>query len=313
MRPYQVSVLTILFRGFSLSTDTLEVSLRFPLHLMIEACLEGWRISHSQMVPISWPYLVAFSWECHGGVKDMNEAWLAKAGLSPTTRDIFFIFVYHVECVFLIVLYRVEIFNLRKMKSGDGMGRGSAAPSTIDASASTVAAGSMVEKHPGVDEASSLRKRSRRVTLEQPANTSGSTTRVTAKKGKESMTSRRPPSEGIPSESYARWRTEQGQISGALHPILAKQVYECSSKELMNKVGKSTIWGLHFISALIDRVHDVGRLVGASTREFWCFGPPIRSSSLGPARNWSVIELHAKGGLEEDVNKLQTELESLKN
>ncbi|RZS03491.1 hypothetical protein BHM03_00033681 [Ensete ventricosum] len=235
MRPYQVGVLMIIFRGFNLSTDTLEAGLRFLLHLVIEACLEGWWISHSQMAPNSWRYLVAFSWECHGSgivatrelftacfhlrVKDMNEAWLAEAGLSPTTR---------------------EIFNLRKMKSSDGMGRGSVAPSAIDASASTVAADSMVEKYPDVDEVSSLRKCSRRVTPEQPANTSGSTTRVPAKKGKELMILRRPPSGGIPSESYARWRIEQGR--GALHPILAKQVNECSSEELMDQAGKSSIW-----------------------------------------------------------------------
>ncbi|RRT80326.1 hypothetical protein B296_00013481 [Ensete ventricosum] len=33
--------------GFSLSTDALEARLRFPLHPLIEACLEKWRISPS--------------------------------------------------------------------------------------------------------------------------------------------------------------------------------------------------------------------------------------------------------------------------
>ncbi|RWW47425.1 hypothetical protein BHE74_00046591 [Ensete ventricosum] len=33
--------------GFSLSTDALEAGLRFPLHPVIEACLEGWQISPS--------------------------------------------------------------------------------------------------------------------------------------------------------------------------------------------------------------------------------------------------------------------------
>ncbi|RWW15335.1 hypothetical protein GW17_00020834 [Ensete ventricosum] len=36
---------------FSLSTDALEAGLRFPLHPVIEACLEGWQISPSQMAP----------------------------------------------------------------------------------------------------------------------------------------------------------------------------------------------------------------------------------------------------------------------
>ncbi|RWW63606.1 hypothetical protein BHE74_00029203 [Ensete ventricosum] len=52
--------------GFSLSTDALEAGLRFPLHPVIVACLKGWQISPSQMVPNSWLYLVAFLWECYG-------------------------------------------------------------------------------------------------------------------------------------------------------------------------------------------------------------------------------------------------------
>ncbi|RZS06101.1 hypothetical protein BHM03_00036703 [Ensete ventricosum] len=38
---------------FSLPTDALEAGLRFPLHPVIEACLEGWQISPSQMAPNS--------------------------------------------------------------------------------------------------------------------------------------------------------------------------------------------------------------------------------------------------------------------
>ncbi|RRT85542.1 hypothetical protein B296_00004173 [Ensete ventricosum] len=48
---------------------------------------------------------------------------------------------------------------------------------------------------------------------------------------------------------------------GALHPMLAKQLYECSSEELMNRAAKSTVWGFNFASALVDRVHDAGRMV----------------------------------------------------
>ncbi|RZR99007.1 hypothetical protein BHM03_00028474 [Ensete ventricosum] len=49
--------------GFGLLIDALEARLRFPLHLVIKACLEGWQISPSQMTPNSWRYLVAFLWE----------------------------------------------------------------------------------------------------------------------------------------------------------------------------------------------------------------------------------------------------------
>ncbi|RWV77857.1 hypothetical protein BHE74_00045696 [Ensete ventricosum] len=56
--------------GFSLSTDALEVGLRFPFHPVIEACLDEWRISPSQMAPNSWRYMVAFIREYHGSRVD---------------------------------------------------------------------------------------------------------------------------------------------------------------------------------------------------------------------------------------------------
>ncbi|RWW36604.1 hypothetical protein BHE74_00058356, partial [Ensete ventricosum] len=46
--------------GFGLLTDALEAGLRLSLHPVIEACLEGWRMSPSHMTPNSWRYLVAF-------------------------------------------------------------------------------------------------------------------------------------------------------------------------------------------------------------------------------------------------------------
>ncbi|RRT31961.1 hypothetical protein B296_00051293 [Ensete ventricosum] len=52
--------------GFGLSTDALEAGLQFLLHPVIEACIDGWQISPSQMVPNSWRYLVAFLLECYG-------------------------------------------------------------------------------------------------------------------------------------------------------------------------------------------------------------------------------------------------------
>ncbi|RWV88430.1 hypothetical protein BHE74_00042194 [Ensete ventricosum] len=62
--------------SFGLSTDALEAGLRFPLHPVIEA----WQISPSHM-----------------GVKDMNEAWLSEAGLSPTPLGMLLLFTQHIE------------------------------------------------------------------------------------------------------------------------------------------------------------------------------------------------------------------------
>ncbi|RRT73961.1 hypothetical protein B296_00006330 [Ensete ventricosum] len=45
-RPYDTFLCS-----FNLSTDALDAGLRFSLHPMIEGCLEGWRVSPSQMAP----------------------------------------------------------------------------------------------------------------------------------------------------------------------------------------------------------------------------------------------------------------------
>ncbi|RWW17490.1 hypothetical protein GW17_00018580 [Ensete ventricosum] len=63
---------------FGLSTDALEVGLRFSLDPVIEACLIEWLISPSQMAPNSWRYLVAFLWECYGsGVTPTQDLLMA--------------------------------------------------------------------------------------------------------------------------------------------------------------------------------------------------------------------------------------------
>ncbi|RWW85369.1 hypothetical protein BHE74_00005951 [Ensete ventricosum] len=194
--------------GFSLSTDALEVGLMFPLHPMIEACLDGWQISPSQMAPNScfpseWksqtvnnsvPMLLANETElveilrgifyASRGVKDMNEAWLAEAGLSQPPEVCFFIFVRY-SGFFLIVPCCAEMFNIGKMKFDGGANSGSTVPSTTSAFGPIDVAGSMVEKRPSTSEGASLRKRSRKAAPKQPADASESATRAPAEKGKE--------------------------------------------------------------------------------------------------------------------------------
>ncbi|RRT83653.1 hypothetical protein B296_00004920 [Ensete ventricosum] len=89
------------------------------------------------------------------GVKDMNEAWLAEAGLNqPPEFD-------------------------------GGANSGSTVPSTTSAFGPIDVAGSMVEKRPSTSEGASLRKRSRKAAPKRPADASGSATRAPAEKGKE--------------------------------------------------------------------------------------------------------------------------------
>ncbi|RRT61118.1 hypothetical protein B296_00030543, partial [Ensete ventricosum] len=169
--------------GFSLSTDALEAGLR--------------------------------------GVKDMNKAWLAEAGLSPPPWG-----------------------------------------SIGNRSASVVAIGSTAEKGASVDEGSSLRKLLR----------SGA------------------------SQVWIEGPLSGEYLWGAVHPVLAKQVYECSSKELMNKAGKSAIW-------LVRSQHERILALRATNKE-------LKHSAIQDLV--VAVELHAKE-LEEDINKAWAELESLKD
>ncbi|RWW36352.1 hypothetical protein BHE74_00058648 [Ensete ventricosum] len=180
------------------------------------------------------------------------------------------------------------MFNLSKMKSDSGAGSSSTTPSVANAPAVGDAVVTMVEKHSSFDAEAGLRKRLRKMVAEQPADTFGSTARTSADKGKGTVELREVPERGCTMRELCkvkdpmggkdplvpRWSTISGSspfwiegllfgeyLRGSLHPTLAKQVYECSSKELMDRAEKSVVWGLHFVSALINRVHDAGRLV----------------------------------------------------
>ncbi|RZR99253.1 hypothetical protein BHM03_00028767 [Ensete ventricosum] len=240
------------------------------------------------------------------------------------------------------------------MKSDDGTGSGSAIPSTNSASTTIGVVGFMAEKNPNIGEESSLRKCSKRVTPEQPADASRSTSRVPAEKGKETVEIKEAPEreytirelceveDRAGANKYfaslmtglktvegedpliSRWSaiSELSQVwtegplfgeylRGALHPALAKQVYECSSEELMNRARKST--GFHFVSALIDRVHDAGWLVRTQHERILVLRTANKELKLGANQELvAVTKFHVKG-LEEDVKKLRAELESLKN
>ncbi|RZR71911.1 hypothetical protein BHM03_00008684 [Ensete ventricosum] len=272
--------------GFGLSTDALEAGLGFPLHLLPDRV----DLSDGEQLRIGIvnrrnqtgrdPPRDPFHFK---GVKDMNEAWLAKASLNPALG---------------------EMFNLGKMKSRGGVDSGSATLSAASAPAARDAGVSTVEKRPSSGAEAGLRKRLPKVATEQPANASGSTARTSTDKDKGTMELEEVPERGYTMRELCevedqagadryftsimtrlkcvygedplvpRWLTISGSslfwtegplsseyLRGALHPTLAKQVYECSSKELMNRAGKSVVWGLHFVSILIDRVHDAGRLV----------------------------------------------------
>ncbi|RRT46017.1 hypothetical protein B296_00030067 [Ensete ventricosum] len=79
------------------------------------------------------------------GVRDMNKAWLAEAGLSPAPR---------------------EMFNLRKMKYGGGVSSRSTALSMTSVSTTTGVVVYTAKKRLGTNEGAGLKKHSKRATLE---------------------------------------------------------------------------------------------------------------------------------------------------
>ncbi|RWW50214.1 hypothetical protein BHE74_00043557 [Ensete ventricosum] len=159
------------------------------------------------------------------------------------------------------------MFSLGKMKSSGSAGSGSTAPSTTNTSPAMEVAASMAEKRPetGEDaltekgkESAGKGKESTEVEevlergysirdlreVEDKVGTNGYfasiMTRLSPSEGEELLTLRW---SSIPRS--ARVWTEgplaAEYLRGALHPILAKQLYECSSEELMNRAAKSAV------------------------------------------------------------------------
>ncbi|RWW37928.1 hypothetical protein BHE74_00056890, partial [Ensete ventricosum] len=143
---------------------------------------------------------------------------------------------------------------------------------------------------PSIDEGSSLRKPSKRATPEKLADASGSTTRIPAGKGKELVELEEAPKWGIPSKSYVRRTSSDIEVVDHLwlEPSVDRGsvVWGVSARGPAPRPGKTRILALR-----------------ATNKEL----------KLGASQDLvATTELCAKG-LEEDVNKLSVELESLNN
>ncbi|RWW40730.1 hypothetical protein BHE74_00053819 [Ensete ventricosum] len=100
-------------------------------------------------------------------------------------------------------------------------------------------------------------------------------------------------------------------LRGAIHPTLAKQVYEYSSEELMNKADKSA--GLHFISALIDWVHDAGRLIRSQHERILTLRAVNKELKLGGNQELLAVAEQRAKEYEDEAKQLRVELEYLRN
>ncbi|RWW21846.1 hypothetical protein GW17_00013980 [Ensete ventricosum] len=160
------------------------------------------------------------------------------------------------------------------MKSGGGTSSRSAVPLITSAFAIIGVTSSTAEKRPNAGEEAGQRKRIMKVASEQPMDASGSTTRSPNKKGKGGGVDRGGPRVGLhhPDLCEVIPSVDRGPLAGeylrgALHPILVKQVYECSFEELMNRAEKSVVWELKqeagvLCSSLDGARNDRARLEG---------------------------------------------------
>ncbi|RZR94335.1 hypothetical protein BHM03_00023010, partial [Ensete ventricosum] len=209
---------------------------------------------------------------------------------------------------------------------------------------------SMTKKRPSSGAGTGLRKCLRKVAAEQHADASGSIARTCADKGKGMVELEEVPERGYTIRELCkvkdragvdkyfasimtrlkcansedllvpRWLTIFGSspfwtegplfreyLRGALHPALVKQVYECSSEELMN-------WAASRLSgALIDQVHDAGRLVRSQHEEILSLWAVNQELKAGVSQEWVVVAKRQAKELEGEVEKMQTKLEFLRS
>ncbi|RWW05512.1 hypothetical protein GW17_00031206 [Ensete ventricosum] len=122
--------------------------------------------------------------------------------------------------------------------------------------------------------------------------------RTSAKKGKGVVEL-----EEVPEQGY----TMRELCEGALHPALAKQVYECSSEELMNRAGKSTILTLRATNKEL-KLGANQELVAAV--EHW-----VKELEDEAGKVWTELEFlrNQRKELEQEVGVLRSSLDGARN
>ncbi|RWW71273.1 hypothetical protein BHE74_00020994 [Ensete ventricosum] len=133
--------------GFSISIDALEVGLKFPLHPVIGECLKWWRWSAHPVSNVP-PNLSDEGTNLIGqlkgvlsasrAIRSLTEEWLVKAGLSPASRGMPYLFTYEFRCLISQLMTGFEeMVSMSMMHDNPRTGGGcpGAAPS-VPASAS---------------------------------------------------------------------------------------------------------------------------------------------------------------------------------
>ncbi|CAL9056499.1 unnamed protein product [Musa banksii] len=91
-------------------------------------------------------------------------------------------------------------------------------------------------------------------------------------------------------------------VRGGLVPTIAKQLSSLSSEVLIEKAAKSLVWNQHYHMALIDRVHDAGRVISCMGDEIIELRNQIEELKVGLAAEQRAVDL------EGEVAQLKLEL-----
>ncbi|RWW26393.1 hypothetical protein GW17_00009217 [Ensete ventricosum] len=158
------------------------------------------------------------------GVKDMNEAWLTEVGLSPAPQGMFFLLVYHAGCFSDCTLSLAYDASGSTTKVLVEKGKEPVVTEEAPECGYTLRELCKVEDRAGVEKYFAIVM-----------------TRLKVAEGEAPMMSRWSTISEL-SQFWTKGPLSGEYLQGALHPALAKQVYECSSEELMNRAGKSTVW-----------------------------------------------------------------------
>ncbi|RWW48196.1 hypothetical protein BHE74_00045746 [Ensete ventricosum] len=198
-----------------------------------------------------------------------------------------------------------EMFNLDKMKSDDGAGSGSVALSVASAPTIGDVGVSTTKKSPSSRAGAGLRKRLRKVAAEQPTDASGSIARTSADKGKGMVKL-----EEVPEREYTM--RELCEVEDRVGRISKGRLFS-SFLILPSNLTPLCLQGLHFISALFDRVHDAGRLVWSQHEKILTLRAANKELKAGVGQELVAAAERRAKELEGKVEKMWTKLESLRS
>nr|XP_018683052.1 PREDICTED: uncharacterized protein LOC108953127 [Musa acuminata subsp. malaccensis] len=111
---------------------------------------------------------------------------------------------------------------------------------------------------------------------------------------------------------WARGDPSAAFLRGALHPDMARDLYILPSDALLNKSAQSLVWGLHYATTLMDRVRDVGRVIGGLANRNAELVRQVEEVRAGAGPEAVAAAEQRAADLEAEAARLRSELEASK-